>query len=286
MSARTRTLLTALLAPVALLAASVAVGAPAAAPTALVTTYDVGASRGVLATSGGWAYCFQARPIARRLRYTLVCGRYARDGYTGLGLRASRWLDWGNPTYLGELASAIIRVHRRVGGPLVLAGVSYSGYAVAVLAASHPELRPDRVIVVDSFLDLVARRSRLPANHETAREIDRETNGTAAALALRSPSVSGLAKLIRGGTKLVVIWSISPAERREFRGATCDATANAGRLAALSRRLGQPVDAWVTHSRHGVTFWRFGLRLVEGATIGTRVVFRPDGRIPPGSTCP
>ena len=283
---RARSLLTALLLPVALLATGVAVGASAGAPTALVTTYHVSASRGVLATSGGWAYCFQARPLAMRLRYTLVCGRYARDGYTGLGLRRSRWLDWGNPTYLGELAAAIARVHRRVGGPLVLAGVSYSGYGVAVLAASHPELRPDRVIVVDSYLDLVARRSRLQANHETAREIDRETGGTAAALALRSPSLSGLAQLVRGGTKLVVVWSISPGERKEFQGATCDSTANAGRLAALSQRLGQPVDAWVTQSRHGVTFWNFGVRLVKGATIGTRIVFRPDGRIPPGSTCP
>ena len=251
-----------------------------------MTTYEVSSPRGVLATSGGWAYCYQARPIARRLHYTLVCGRYVLDGYTGFGLRAKRWLDWGNPTYLDELASSIAAVHRRVGGPLVLAGVSYSGYGVAVLAASHPELRPDRVIVVDSYLDLVARRSHLPATHESALEIDRETGGTAAALALRSPSVSGLAQLVRGGTKLVVVWSIAPGERKEFLGATCDATANAGRLAALARRLGQPVDAWVTQSRHGVTFWDFGARLVKGGSTGTRVVFQPDGRIPLGATCP
>ena len=273
-----------ILVPVALLVAHGAAGAPTTR-TAIVTTYEVSASQGVLATSGGWAYCYQARPIARRLHYTLVCGRYALDGYTGFGLRTKRWLDWGNPVYLDELAASIAAAHRRVGGPLVLAGVSYSGYGVAVLAASHPELRPDRVIVVDSYLDLVARRSHLPATHESAIEIDRETGGTAAALALRSPSVSGLAQLVRGGTKLVVIWSTAPGERKEFSGATCDATANAGRLAALSQRLGQPVEAWVTKSRHGVTFWDFGVRLVKGGSVGTKVVFQPDGRIPPGAIC-
>ena len=283
---RARTRLTLLLAPVALLMLGAAIPASAATPTAIVTTYEVSSPRGVLATSGGWAYCSQARPIALSLRYTLVCGRYVLDGYTGLGLRGKRWMDWGNPVYLDELAAKIAEVHRRVGGPLVLAGVSYSGYGVAVLAARHPELRPDRVIVVDSFLDLVARRAHLPASHETAREIDRETGGTAAALALRSPSVSGLAKLVRSGTQLVVVWSTSAAERREFQGAMCDATASAGRLAALSRQLGRPVEAWVTQNRHGVTFWNYGSRLVLGGHIGTGFVFRPDGRIPVGATCP
>jgi pimeloyl-ACP methyl ester carboxylesterase len=278
----------AILIPVVLVAPLVvahdAAGAPATR-TAIVTTYEVSGSRGVLATSGGWAYCYQARPIARRLHYTLVCGRYVRDGYTGFGLRANRWVDWGNPRYLDELAASIAAVHRRIGGPLVLAGVSYSGYGVAVLAASHPELRPDRVIVVDSYLDLVARRAHLPATHESALEIDRETGGTADALALRSPSVSGLAQLVRGGTKLVVVWSIAARERKEFSGATCDASANAGRLSALARLLGQPVDAWVTQSRHGVTFWDFGVRLVKGGSVGTRVTFEPDGRIPAGAIC-
>lgn len=273
-----------LLLPIVLFGQGAAAGVNS--PAAIVTTYEASSPRGVLVTSGGWTYCGQARPIAQRLHYALVCGRYARDGYNGLGLRAKRWLDWGNPSYLDELAAAVAKVHHRVGGPLVLAGVSYSGYGVAVLAARHPELRPARVVVVDSYLDLVARRSRLPSNHETAREIDRETGGTKVALAGRSPSVSGLAKLVRSGTKLEVVWSVSAAERREFRGATCDATANAGRLAALADALRQPVAAWVTQNRHGVTFWRYGTRLVDGtAVVGTRVVFRPDGRIPAGSTC-
>ncbi len=281
---RTRVRLIPLLLPIAVFGHGAA--AAASSPAAIVTTYEASSPRGVLVTSGGWTYCGQARPIAQRLHYTLVCGRYAHDGYNGLGLRARRWLDWGNPAYLDELASRVAKVHHRVGGPLVLAGVSYSGYAVAVLAARHPELRPARVVVVDSYLDLVARRSRLPASHETAREIDRETGGTDAALAARSPSVRGLAELVRGGTKLEVVWSVAAAERREFRGATCNATANAGRLAALAKEIGKPVAAWVTQNRHGVTFWRYGARLVEGTAVGTRVVFGPDGRIPAGSTCP
>lgn len=255
------------------------------ARSAIVTTYDAG-TRGVLATSGGYTYCGQALPIARRLGYTLVCGRYVKDGYVGPGTRARRWLDWGNPAYLNELAAGIAAVHRRVGGPLVLVGVSYSGYGVATLVARHPELRPTRVVVVDSYLDLVARRSRLPGWHETAREIDRETGGTRAALAARGPSIAGLAKLVRGGTQLHVIWSVSPAEAREFRGATCNRGADAGPLAALARQLGRPFTAWVTRNRHGVTFWRYGSLLAQGGTVGTKMVFPPTGTIPPGSTCP
>ena len=36
------------------------------------------------------------RPVARRTHYTLLCGRYAKDGYVGLGLRSERHLDWGD----------------------------------------------------------------------------------------------------------------------------------------------------------------------------------------------
>lgn len=276
--------LSALLLLASLAGAEAALAAPAAR-SAIVTTW-VGGTRGVLATSGGYTYCGQAKPIAQRLGYTLVCGRYSKDGYVGPGTRPRRWLDWGNPAYLDELAAGIAAVHRRVGGPLVLVGVSYSGYGVATLAARHPELRPARVVIVDAYLDLVARRSRLPNWHETAREIDRETGGTRAALAARGPSTAGLAKLVRGGTKLEVIWSVSPAESREFRGATCNRGADAGPLAALARRLGQPFAAWVTQNRHGVTFWRYGTALAQGGTVGTKVVFPPSGTIPAGSTCP
>ena len=252
---------------------------------AVDTTYPAAASRGVLATSGGWAYCVQAQPLARHLHLTLVCGRYIRDGYTGPGLRHDRWLDWGNPAYLSELAATIARVHRRTGGVLVLAGVSYSGYAVGVLAARHPELRPDRLVIVDSYLNLQARRSHLADSHETAREIDRETGGTATALMRRSPNIAGLVQLIRTGTDVRVVWTISAAEQREFGGATCDAPANAATLASIATRLGRPMNGWVTRNRHGVTFWRYGTRLIEGQTVGTKVEFVPGGAIPPGAVC-
>ena len=85
--------------------------------------------------------------------------------------------------------------HRRVGGELVLIGVSYSGYGVATLASHHPELRPDRLIVIDTYLELVPRRAALPASHQTARDIDAETSGAKSELAARSVSALGLARL-------------------------------------------------------------------------------------------
>ena len=123
-----------------------------------------------MATSGGWAYCLQLQALARRSGYTLVCGRYAADGYTGYGLRSERRLDWGDPAYLAGLAARIAAVHAQVGGELVLAGVSYSGFGVATLASHHPELRPDRLIVIDSFLDLVARRAAAGSSCDRRRD--------------------------------------------------------------------------------------------------------------------
>jgi len=242
-------------------------------------------SRGLMATSGGWAYCEQLRALARRVRYTLLCGRYSKDGYLGPGLRSRRRLDWGDAQYLAGLAEKIRAVHRRVGGPLILIGVSYSGFGVATLASHHPEVSPDRLIVIDSYLDLVARRRLLPDTHETAREIDRETGGSEAALRQRSVGVQGLARLVRAGTRLTFVWSISADERRFFRGATCDRDANAEALRELARTLGRPIDAWVTRSRHGHDLWDHGAAIVSGRNPGRKVVFRPGGGIPPGSVC-
>ena len=102
--------------------------------------------------------------------YTLACGRYYRDGYTGFGLRSQRHLDWGDPAYLTSYARKINALHRVVGGELVLIGVSYSGFGVATLASHHPELHPNRLIVIDSFLDLAARRmTAVPPSHGTGR---------------------------------------------------------------------------------------------------------------------
>lgn len=265
-------------------AARGAVAARAADP-ALVSVYTVAHPLGLMVTSGGWAYCEQVRALARKTGYTLLCGRYAKDGYLGYGLRAQRRLDWGDPGYLAGLAAEIQATHRRVGGKLVLIGVSYSGFGVATLASHHPELRPDRLIVIDSYLDLVARRAALPATHETAREIDAETGGSVAELEARSVSVAGLARLVRGGTQLSVIWSVSPDERKEFSGATCDRSADAGRLQQLADLLGHSTSGWVTENRHGHDLWDHGNAIIRGQLPGRRVVFQPRGAIPPAAVC-
>jgi pimeloyl-ACP methyl ester carboxylesterase len=251
---------------------------------AVVSVYPVSQPRGVMATSGGWAYCLQLRALAKRFGYTLVCGRYYRDGYTGPGLRSKRLLDWGNPEYLRGLADAIARVHASVGGELVLAGVSYSGFGVAALASHHPELRPDRLIVIDSYLDLPARRAAAGPGG-TGSEIDAATGGSAATLRSQSVSVPGLAELLRGGAELTIVWSISEDEEREFNGATCNRGASAGVLAEVADALGRPVVAWVTRSRHGHDLWDSGRRIVAGKPPGRRVTFEPGAGVPPGSTC-
>jgi pimeloyl-ACP methyl ester carboxylesterase len=249
------------------------------------TVYSAPHPRGLLVTSGGWPYCLQVQALAANTGYTLLCGRYRKDGYTGFGLRADRHLDWGDPAYLAAFAKRIQSLHARIGGSLVLIGVSYSGFAVATLAAHHPEIRPDRLIVIDSYLDLVARRQALPARNITAREIDQETGGTLEALRARSVSVAGLAQLVEHGTQLIAIWSTSSGERLEFQGATCDLNANAATLAALARRLASPIDAWITQNRHGHDLWDRGRQIIAGRYPGRPIVFPPDGTIPPGATC-
>lgn len=261
-----------------------ALGAASADP-AITSLYPVPQARGLLVTTGGWAYCLQIQKLAKRTHFTLLCGRYSKDGYTGPGLRAKRQLDWGDPAYLASLSHHIATEHHRVGGALVLIGVSYSGFGVATLASHHPELRPNRLIVIDSFLDLVARRQRLPPTHETAREIDAETGGSLAALRAQSVSVHGLAELVREGTALTVIWSTSPAEQKEFLGATCNATADAGVLQQLADTLRRPVDGWVTQSRHGHDLWDRGPAIMSGKPPGREVIFRADATIPPLAVC-
>src|SRR5262249_15853968 len=185
--------------------------------------------------------------------------------------------DWGKPDYLASLAAKTEALHRRVGGRLVLVGVSYSGFGVATLASHHPELRPDRLIVIDSFLDL-APPPPPPASTATRAAIP-------AAPAAQTASVSGLANLVRSGTELTVIWSVSAGEQREFNGATCNANANATDLAALAGRLRRPVVAWVTQSQHGHDLWDSGRRIMAGHEPGRRVVFRPGAGIPAGAAC-
>jgi hypothetical protein len=176
-------------------------------------------------------------------------------------------------------------VHRSVGGPLVLIGVSYSGFGVATLASHHPELKPDRVIVIDSFLDLPARYAAAEGVNGTAKEIADATGGSAAVLAAQSVSVPGLAALICGGTDVMVIWSISPDEQREFHGATCGPNANAGVLAQVATAVGRPVVAWVTQSKHGHDLWDSGRKIVAGHPPGRQVTFEPGAGVPPDSIC-
>jgi hypothetical protein len=239
-----------------------------------------------MATSGGWAYCSQMQKLARSVGYTLICGRYVKDGYVRAGLRSRRQLDWGNPRYLAEFAKKIAALHRSVGGSLVLIGVSYSGFGVATLASHHPELRPQRLIIIDSYLDLVARRQALPASHPTAREIDAETGGSEAALRRRSVGVDGLTRLLKDGTDLTVIWSVSNHEEHEFHGATCNRGAGALMLSEVAQRLGRPIDAWVTSSRyHGHDFLDHRGEIFQGRNPGKEVVFEPTGLIPSRSVC-
>jgi pimeloyl-ACP methyl ester carboxylesterase len=265
-------------------AASSAAPARAAEP-AITSVYAVPHPRGLMVTSGGWPYCLQVQALARNTGYTLLCARYYKDGYVGYGLRAQRHLDWGDPGYLASLAQKVEALHKSVGGKLVLIGVSYSGFGVATFASHHPEVHPTRLIVIDSYLDLVARRHALPAAHETAKEIDAETGGSDAALQQRTVSVAGLAQLVRSGTQLTVIWSISADEQKEFAGATCNRTANAGVLEQLASTLGKPVSGWVTQSRHGHDLWDRGRAIIAGKIPGREVAFRPNAPIPADAIC-
>jgi hypothetical protein len=271
------------------LAAQLSTGAPSPERTytvgaAEVTVVEHSRARGLMVTTGGWAYCQQLRALARNTSFTLLCGRFPADGYVGPGLRARRHLDWGDAEYLGSLAREASAVHRRIGGELVLLGVSYSGFGVATLASQHPELRPDRVIVIDSYLDLVARRAAAGTGR-IGREIDDVTGGTPSALAARNVRVGRLAQLVRDGTRLQVIWTVAPAEAREFKGATCNLDANARVLQRLADALRTPVAAWVTTSLHGHDLWDHGQAIVRGTMPGRRLVLRPGGRVPGWAVC-
>jgi hypothetical protein len=255
-----------------------------ASGAAILTVAERPHAKGVLVTTGGWAYCQQVRALARRSQLTLLCGRFPKDGYVGRRLRAHRHLDWGNAAYLRALAREAGKLHDRVGGELLLVGVSYSGFGVATLASHHPELRPDRLIVIDSYLDLAARRAAAGTG-AIGREIDAETGGSNAALEERSVRVDGLAALVATGTRLQVIWSVAPDEAREFKGATCNLAANAAILQRLANALGRPVPGWVTTNRHGHDLWDHGRRILRGELPGRKVSFRPGGSVPPWAVC-
>jgi pimeloyl-ACP methyl ester carboxylesterase len=256
----------------------------------------------LLLTVGGPIYCAQLENLARHTHASLACTDYGPNRYVGAGGREGRREDWGDPRYLdlvarlpGELRARGVRISK-----LIVIGVSYSGFANAELVATHPELHADALIVVDSYLDLAARFRALPLNHETRAEIETVLGGTPAEkpheYAARSPShqLAGLARAVEGGTQLVVVWSTSAAERREFRGATCSRLANAEWLARLATILRRPVTGYVTHLPHAHALWDRGRGLLALAGVGQTtkpllaraVTFRPGAPPLPTSYCP
>lgn len=220
-------------------------------------------TRPAFLTLGGPVYCRQILPLARYFDASLLCADYWQNGYTAPGLRAQRFMDWGDPNYDAAVAKLPERA-RRAGiriSKLIVIGVSYTGYATAQLVATHPELRPAALIIVDSYLDLPARFQAAKPWLSTRKEIATVLGGTLterrAAYRARSPSnhLDGLAKAMRGGMRLVAVWSVHPKERKRYVGATCSRAANAEWLSQLATHLRHPVDGYVTRLQHADALW-------------------------------
>jgi pimeloyl-ACP methyl ester carboxylesterase len=255
----------------------------------------------LLMTLGGPVYCRQLLGLAQYLDASLLCPDYARNGERAGSSRAARVEDWGDPRYLDEVAQLPARL--RAGGikfsETILVGASYAGYANTELIATHPQLRPSALILVDTFFDLADRYQALPPSHETRTEINRVLGGTLAErpkeYAARSPShhLRGLAQAIRHGMKLVVVWSVSNDERREFDGATCSRAASAQWLGQLATLLGRPLVGYVTQLKHAdaLRYWGTDLLTLAGVARGRQglparaVTFRSGGPLPAGSYC-
>lgn len=255
----------------------------------------------LLLTVGGPIYCMQLKTLARNVHASLACTDYGPNRYEGAGERAGRLEDWGDPQYLAAVARVPAQL-RREGiqiSKLVVVGVSYSGFGNAELVATHPELRPAALIVVDSYLDLPARYAALPPSHPTRKEIETALGGPLSArpsaYEARSPShhLDGIARAIRDGMVLVDVWSVSAEEQHEFLGATCSRWANAEWLSRLATLLGRPVTGWVTQMPHAHALWDRGAGLLQLAGVAdtTRPLnakpfaFQPGKAPPPASYC-
>ncbi|MGZ4290242.1 MAG: alpha/beta hydrolase family protein [Gaiellaceae bacterium] len=256
----------------------------------------------VLMTLGGRIYCGFLLPLAEALDATRLCPDYGRNGETTGATRDLRIEDWGDPRYLAAVAQLPDRL-RRNGvkiSKLVVIGPSYAGYANAELVATHPETRPDALVVIDSYLDLPARYRALAPTHQTRKEMEQVIGGmlaqSPAAYAARSPShhLDGLADAMRRGMKLIDVWSIAPSEKHEFNGATCQRAADAEWLARLATLLGRPVTGYVTHMAHADVLRNWGEHLLAAAGVrapfatplpARAVKFQPTRPPPAGSWC-
>jgi pimeloyl-ACP methyl ester carboxylesterase len=259
------------------------------------------AAHPLVLTLGGPVYCGQALPLARYLGATLVCPDYGLNGERSAASRARRVEDWGDPKYLDAVARAPRELTEKGLhiSELILVGASYAGYAAAELAATHPELHPRALIVVDSFLDLPERFTALHPGQPTRAEMIRVLGGTPAqrpsTYEQRSPSdhLAGLAAAMRHGMRLLDVWSVAEKEAREFNGGMCTIRSNAYWLRRLSRILHHPVTGYVTELRHAVALWDWWRQLLalahlapaEGALPATPVTFRAGRPIPSASYC-
>jgi pimeloyl-ACP methyl ester carboxylesterase len=209
--------------------------------------------------------------------------------------------DWGDVGYLDAVARLPDQL-RKEGvkvSELVLVGASYAGYAAAELAATHPELHPRALIIVDSFLDLPERFRALVPGQPTRAEMIRVIGGTLAQRSLsyehRSPShhLGGLATAMRHGMLLLDVWSVAPSGAHEFNGGMCSLGSNAYWLQRLSRILHRPVVGYVTKLRHAVALWDWWRQLLglarlaptTGALPATAISFQAADPIPPRSYC-
>jgi len=260
-------------------------------------------ARPLVLTLGGPVYCNQVRSLARRLGASLLCPDYGRDGERSGRSRAHRVEDWGDPRYLAAVARLPERLKDegvKISG-LILVGASYAGYAVAELAATHPELRPRALIIVDGFLDLPARFRALTVGQPTRSEMIRVLGGPLSrrrrTYELRSPSdhLGGLAEDVRHGMRLVDVWSVGPRAAREFNGAMCSREANALWLRRLARILHRPVTGYVTTLPHAYALWYWWPQLLSLARLApparrrlpaTAVVLHAGHPIPGDSLCP
>lgn len=259
------------------------------------------AARPLVLTLGGPVYCGQTAALARYLHASLLCPDYGRDGERSGASRGKRVEDWGDPRYLDAVAQLPGRLRRegvRI-SELVLVGASYAGYAAAELAATHPELHPRALIIVDSFLDLPDRFHDLLPGQPTQAEMIRVLGGTLAErpreYAARSPSrhLKGLAAAIRSGMRFVDVWSVAPSQVREFNGAMCSTRSNAFWLRRLAHILHRPVAGYVTNLRHAFALWDWwrqllalaGLAPPSGSLPATVVLFHGGRRIPHASYC-